>query len=70
MKKRLNLINARKAANMTQEKLANLVGKRKQHISNLETATCSTSPENWDLLEDVLGVPQRRLREILEVQEL
>jgi DNA-binding XRE family transcriptional regulator len=67
VRKRQNLINARKGANMTQGALGALIGATKQRISNLEKAISSTRPEIWDKLEDVLGVPQRKLREITEV---
>lgn len=68
MKKRLSLIAARQKANLTQTQLGKLIGVSKQRISGLETAYCGTRPETWDMLEDILGVPQRQLREVTEVQ--
>jgi DNA-binding XRE family transcriptional regulator len=67
MRKRINLINARHKAELTQTELGELVGTTKKRISAIETATCGTRDELWDKLEDVLGIHQRVLREISEV---
>jgi DNA-binding XRE family transcriptional regulator len=67
VRRRQILINARKEAKLTQGELGALIGTTKQRISSLETAFCGTRPELWDKLEDVLGIPQRKLREITEV---
>lgn len=67
MKKRQNLIKARRQAHLTQAQLAERIGTTKQRVCNLETVVCSTSPEIWDKIEDILGVPQRQLREVSEV---
>lgn len=68
--KRVNMINARKIKNLTQTQLAEKVGLPKQSISNIEAGLASTVAENWDKLEDILCVPQRKLREIFEVEEV
>jgi DNA-binding XRE family transcriptional regulator len=67
MRKRINLINARRKADLTQKELGALVGTTKKRISAIETAACGTRDELWDRLEEVLGIHQRVLREISEV---
>ena len=64
MTKRQNLIKARKLAGLTQTKLSQLVGVTVGAISHLESGRNGARPETWDKLEDILGVPQRQLREI------
>ena len=67
MKKRLKLIEARKAAHLTQGELGALTGITVSAISHLEAGRNGAKAETWDKLEDVLGVPQRQLREIKEL---
>lgn len=67
---RVNLVNARKQKRLTQGELGRLVGITKQSISKTESGQTSTSAENWDKIEDILGVPQHTLREIFEVEEV
>lgn len=45
MNKRVNLINARKKAGLTQSQLGELVGITKQAISNLEVGRYGAKPE-------------------------
>lgn len=66
MKRRTNLINARKKAGLTQSQLGALVGVSKQAISNWEAGRYGTTAETWDKLEDALNTPQRQLREVSE----
>jgi DNA-binding XRE family transcriptional regulator len=67
-KKRLNLINARHEAKLTQEELGSLVGATKKRISAIETGACGTRTELWDRLEDVLKIHQRELRKLSETE--
>ena len=48
----------------SQSKLAALVGISKSAISHLEAGRNGAKPETWDKIEDVLHVPQRKLREV------
>lgn len=59
-----NLKNARKAAGMTQQALADGLGLTLRHYQKIEYAEINGSFEVWDALEDLLGVHQRILREI------
>ena len=70
MKKRINLINARKELKLTQGQLGAHIGITKQAMSSIENAITSTTASNWDELEDLLEVPQRALREVFEVEEV
>ena len=70
MKRRTNLINARKKAGLTQSQLGELVGITKQAISNLEVGRYGAKPETWDKLEDALNTPQRQLREVTETDKV
>ena len=67
MRRRLNLIRARKENKLTQEQLAEKLGTKKTAICNLETCFCGTNVENWDKLSEILGVPSKKLREITEI---
>lgn len=67
--RRQNLINARKSLKLTQSELAILIGVTKQSISNLETGVRGTSTNNWDKLEDIFSISQRKLREVFEKEK-
>ncbi len=60
---RENLKNARKAAGLTQQQLADKLGLTLGHYQKIEYAYLNGSFEVWDALEDLLGVHQRILRE-------
>lgn len=60
---RNNLKNARNAAGLTQQALADKLGLTLRHYQKLEYAEINGSFEVWDALEDLLGVHQRILRE-------
>ena len=62
---RKNLKNARKAAGLTQQQLADKLGLNLRHYQKIEYAELNGSFEVWDALEDILGIHQRILREIL-----
>ena len=61
---RKNLQQARKAADMTQQAMADKLGVGLRHYKKIECGETLGSVPLWDELEDVLGVNQRVLREI------
>ncbi|RKJ01977.1 XRE family transcriptional regulator [bacterium D16-54] len=61
---RENLKKARKAAGMTQQQVADRLGINLRHYQKIEYAEVGGSFEVWDALEDMLGIHQRKLREI------
>ena len=61
---RKNLQAARKAAGLTQQAMAEKLGVGLRHYQKLEAGDTNGSFEVWDALEDILGVHQRKLREI------
>jgi transcriptional regulator with XRE-family HTH domain len=61
--KRINLIEARKAANITQKQLGKLLNIANTTICDYENGRVKQGkPFIWDRLEVVLGVPQQVLR--------
>lgn len=61
---RENLKNARKAANMTQRQVAEHLGMTERAYQRIESGERLGTIETWDLLEDLFGIHQRKLREI------
>ena len=61
---RENLKQARRAAGMTQQAIADKLGLTLNHYQKIEYGILGGSFEVWDALEDLLGVHQRILREI------
>lgn len=61
---RENLRNARKAAGMTQQQLADKLRISLTHYQNIEYGKALGSIKLWDDLEDITGINQRVLREI------
>ena len=61
---RLNLQNARQAAGMTQQTMADKLGIGLRHYKKIERGETLGSVPLWDELEDILGINQRVLREI------
>ncbi len=61
--RRANLQAARRAANLTQQQMADKLDLTLRHYQKIEYAEISGSFEVWDALEDLLGVHQRILRE-------
>ncbi|MCD7903357.1 MAG: helix-turn-helix transcriptional regulator [Oscillospiraceae bacterium] len=61
--RRAKLQAARRAANLTQQQMADKLGLTLRHYQKIEYAEISGSFEVWDALEDLLGVHQRILRE-------
>lgn len=60
---RKNLQQARKAADMTQQAMAEKLGVTLRYYQRIEYGESGGSFEVWDALEDLLGVHQRILRE-------
>ena len=65
---RENLRKARKAAGMTQQAMADQLGLTLRHYQKIEYLELNGSFAVWDALEDLLGVHQRKLREISSIR--
>lgn len=61
---RENLKNARKAAGMTQQQMADRLDISLRYYQNIETGDRTGDFTLWDMLEDITGIHQRKLREI------
>lgn len=61
---RANLKKARMEAGMTQQQMADKLGISLRHYQKIEYAEIGGSFDVWDALEDILGIHQRKLREI------
>ena len=61
---RKNLKEARQKAGMTQQEAANKLNVGLRHYQKIESGDTNGSFEVWDALEDILGIHQRKLREI------
>ena len=61
---RTNLKEARKAARMTQQQMADKLGISLRYYQNIETGDRTGDFIIWDTLEDITGIHQRILREI------
>lgn len=60
---RINLIDARKKARLTQKEVALFLGMTTRQYQRIESGAVRGTIETWDALEDRLGIPQRQLRE-------
>lgn len=60
---RKNLKNARKAAGLTQQAMAEKLGMSQIGYQNIENGLRVGKIETWDKLEDFFGINQRVLRE-------
>lgn len=58
------LKEARMAAGLTQQQMADKLGVSLRQYQRIEAGSSNGSFENWDALEDILGTHQRKLREI------
>ncbi len=58
-----NLRAARKAAGLTQQQVAEYLGIKHRAYQNIEYGLTLGSIKHWDALEDLFGIPQRKLRE-------
>lgn len=64
---RENLKKARKAAGMTQQQMADRLGISLRYYQNVEAGDRTGDFTLWDTLEDITGIHQRKLRELLEI---
>lgn len=64
---RENLKQARRAAGMTQQAIADKLGLTLNHYQKIEYGILGGSFEVWDALEDLLGVHQRILRDSSDI---
>ena len=61
---RKNLKEARRRAGMTQQQIADRLGINERYYKAIESGERLGGIWMWDMLEDILGVNQRSLREI------
>ena len=61
---RENLKNARKAAGLTQQAMADKLGISLRYYQQIEAGDRTGDFEIWDNLEDITGIHQRTLRGI------
>lgn len=64
MKMRENLRNARKAAGLTQQQMADRLGISLVYYQKIEEGYRTGDFYIWDTLEDITGIHQRKLRVI------
>lgn len=62
-KLRKNLKEARKKAGMTQQQVAETLGITERSYQRIESGEMLGSIKNWDALEDLFHLHQRKLRE-------
>lgn len=62
--KRKNLQEARKAAGMTQQQMADKLEISLRYYQNIESGSRTGDFTIWDELEDITGIHQRKLREL------
>ncbi len=60
---RKNLKEARQKAGMTQKQVAEYLGMTERAYQRIENNERLGTIETWDLLEDLFGINQRKLRE-------
>ena len=63
---RRNLKEARQKAGMTQQQMADKLEISLRYYQNIEAGSRTGDFGIWDTLEDITGIHQRILREILE----
>lgn len=61
---RANLKKARQDAGLTQQKMADELGISLRYYQNIEAGDRTGDFALWDMLEDITGIHQRKLREI------
>lgn len=61
---RENLKKARQKAGMTQQQVADKLGINLRYYQNIEAGDRTGNFAIWDMLEDITGIHQRKLREI------
>ncbi len=60
---RKNLKEARAVAGLTQQQMADKLGISSRHYKYMEAGKIVGNVELWDILEDITGIHQRKLRE-------
>ena len=65
---RETLKQARRDKGMTQQTVADYLNITLRHYQRIESAFTVGPVEIWDALEDFLGIPQRKLRETLNIR--
>lgn len=63
---RKNLKEARQKAGMTQQQMADELGISLIYYQKIEAGDRTGEFDIWDMLEDITGIHQRKLREISE----
>lgn len=63
---RETLKNARRKAGMTQQQVADALGISLVYYQKIEAGSRTGDFVLWDMLEDITGIHQRKLREISE----
>ena len=63
---RRNLQAAREAASLTQQAMADKLGISLRHYKYIEAGRVIGNIQIWDDLEDIIGIHQRKLREIAD----
>ena len=61
---RKNLKEARQRAGMTQQQMADILHISLRYYQNIETGDRTGDFAIWDMLEDITGIHQRKLREL------
>lgn len=64
---RENLKKARRDAGLTQQQIADKLGISLRYYKQIEAAERTGDFRVWDEMEDLLGIHQRKLREISEI---
>lgn len=62
---RKNLKEARQKAGITQKQVAEYLGITTRAYQDIEAGTYEGKIKHWDNLEDLFGIHQRKLRELL-----
>lgn len=63
---RKTLKKARQAAGMTQQQIADSLGISLRYYKQIEAGERTGDFALWDMLEDITGIHQRKLRELSE----
>lgn len=61
---RVNLKKARQKAGLTQKQVAERLGMKERNYQRIESGETLGKITHWDMLEDLFGVNQRKLRVI------
>ena len=61
-----NLKKARREAGLTQQQMADKLGISLRHYKYIEAGRVIGNIQIWDDLEDIIGIHQRKLREIAD----